>query len=106
MSLEITGQLTTHYAKWETGALSVLAFGGGRLANITRRYLIATGKYDKFYRLLERHYTSIFGNESFEKSETVAFALPSATLPPSVGDYSICNPGKWILKWIKLVLIV
>ena len=93
------GDLTSQSASWQTGAMSVLAFGGGRLSKITRRYLKETDKYDQFYRLFELRYNSVFGNDSL-KSDDFEFVLPSNSLP-QWGDYSKCNPSMLSIKNIQ-----
>jgi hypothetical protein len=93
------GELSSQSISWMTNCMAILAFGGG-LSNITKRYLQATDKYNTFYRLINKHYKTVFGDLLQYKNGSISlegsnlpFALPSKHLTP-VGQYTLCQPGK------------
>ena len=85
----ILGNRTSHTISWNTGALTILAFGGRRTSDITRRYLLATNKYQQFYQLCEHRYIAIFDNDTLD-GDGLSFALPSRSLP-KVANYELCD---------------
>ncbi len=67
----------------------ILAFDGG-IGRIVKQYLINTGKYEKFYEIVEKHRRAIFGDAPFNDIEHDVF-LPTRTLDEDGDRFSSCS---------------
>ncbi len=71
----------------------ILAFDGG-IGPIVKQYLINTGKYEEFYRIVAKHRQAIFGDAPFSAVEHGVF-LPTHTLDEDGNRFSSCSKRKF-----------
>jgi hypothetical protein len=85
----VAGPLYLPFLQWTSKLPPILAFDGG-IGRIVKQYLINTGKYEEFYRIVEQHRQAIFGDAPFSDVEHGVF-LPNRTLDEDGNRFSSCS---------------
>ncbi len=83
------GPLYLPFIQWTSKVPPILAFDGG-IGRIVKQYLINTGKYEEFYKIVEKHRSDVFGQGPINDVQHGVF-LPTRTLDEDGNRFSSCS---------------
>jgi hypothetical protein len=89
----VAGPLHSPFLEWTSKLSPILAFDGG-IGPIVKQYLINTGKYEKFYEIVEKHRIDVFGQGAVNDVQHGVF-LPTRTLDEDGDRFSSCSKEKF-----------
>jgi len=81
----IDGSMISPVQTWDSKITSVLAMNGGML-DLTRKYLINTGRYAKFAIRVQNQWTEVFGDSALPGSD-LDFKLPNTQFPTANKEF-------------------